>query len=86
MPDIGRSFLDQESGPAGCGAREPFAWSARESKSMLGDVTFDTALAKCAFSYSSTPGRSPAESTCGLGNASSATIDALKKAQDCTAW
>ena len=71
--------MDQESGPAGRGARDPFAWSARESKSMLGDVTVDT-LAKCAFSYSSTPGRSPAESMCGLGNASPATMDALKKA------
>ena len=83
---VDRPFLDQESGPAGCGAREPFAWGAREPKSMLGDVTFDTALAKCAFSYSPTPGRSPAESMCGLGNARSATMDALKKAQGCTAW
>jgi len=81
VADIGRPFLDQESGPAGRGARDPFAWSARESKSMLGDVTVDTALAKCAFSYSSTPGRSPAESMCGLGSASSATMDALKKAK-----
>eukprot|EP00312_Isochrysidales_sp_CCMP1244_P014706 CAMPEP_0202741946 /NCGR_PEP_ID=MMETSP1388-20130828/4654_1 /ASSEMBLY_ACC=CAM_ASM_000864 /TAXON_ID=37098 /ORGANISM="Isochrysis sp, Strain CCMP1244" /LENGTH=1959 /DNA_ID=CAMNT_0049408819 /DNA_START=358 /DNA_END=6236 /DNA_ORIENTATION=+ len=81
VADNGRPFLDQESGPAGCGAREPFAWSARERKSMLGDVTFDTALAKCAFSYSSTLGRSPAKNMCGLGNARSATMDALKKAK-----
>ena len=81
VADIDRPFLDQESGPAGRGARDPFAWSARESKSMLGDVTIDTALARCAF-YSSTPGhgRSPAEDICGLGNTSSATMDALEKA------
>jgi len=85
---VDRPFLDQESGPAGCGAREPFAWGAREPKSMLGDVTFDPALAKCAFYpswaesafYPSTSGRSPPADLCGLGKASSATLNALEKA------
>ena len=78
---IDRPFLGQDSGPAGCGVRDTFAWSPRDHTQLREHVRFDPTMAGCAFYYHpSTPNQAPAEDMRGLGKASSATMDAWKKA------